>query len=428
MLALSLPVFAVSCWLGCYLLARDPAKPLLRRMAVGLLGYAAAIGLAGVPVADVALLGVPAIAWTGVLLRLPADREVSRLDPWWRWGYAPVAALAVLAAALSGSRTGLAIVFALLAAGLVAAFAVTLRRHVGRAAGSGLLGLLLLVTVLFGLGIAGLLLGLDLLPSAVVLAGIGADLVVLGILVAYVDALDEGQRLRADLLRSAVLAALVALLFAAQVWLAMALGPGPTPGLTRLLYGCVGAAIVVQVLAAPVHRALDRLMLGKAVTAERAELRDAIDALPRRGPLDDVDAEEFARLTRRALSHYGDLGRLVSSPLTALPVIDARLAARGASDVPLERAAELKAVLREGIERLKPSGDFGLSDEWRHYNALHYVYVVGLRPYSQRARHDGLSSLDKKVLQWFRTAVPQRSLHNWQNAAARLIADTLRDM
>ena len=44
----------------------------------------------------------------------------------------------------------------------------------------------------------------------------------------------------------------------------------------------------------------------------------------------------------------------MASPLTGLPEIDDRLAARGAPDQPLERAAELRALLADQITRLKP--------------------------------------------------------------------------
>jgi hypothetical protein len=134
------------------------------------------------------------------------------------------------------------------------------------------------------------------------------------------------------------------------------------------------------------------------------------------------------RLTRRALGHYGDLSKLVASPLTALPVIDERLAARGAPDQPIERANELKAVLAEGISRLKPrdGGDFGTTEEWRYYNSLYFPYVVGVRAYAQNATASGLDPIARQAWHWFVTEVPQRSLHNWQNAAARLIAADLR--
>jgi len=56
----------------------------------------------------------------------------------------------------------------------------------------------------------------------------------------------------------------------------------------------------------------------------RDDARAAASALPRldaERDLADMDAAEFARLTRRALSHYGDLPRLAANPLTRLPQI-----------------------------------------------------------------------------------------------------------
>ena len=164
--------------------------------------------------------------------------------------------------------------------------------------------------------------------------------------------------------------------------------------------------------------------------ADRAALRGTEAALPRRSasPLDDMDSETFVRVTRRALGHYGDLSKLVASPLTALPVIDERLARRGAPDQPLERANELRALLAERIAGLKPrdGGDFGTSEQWRHYNSLYFPYVVGVRAYAQNATAAGLDPVARQAWQWLVTEVPQRSLHNWQNAAARVIATDLR--
>ena len=134
-----------------------------------------------------------------------------------------------------------------------------------------------------------------------------------------------------------------------------------------------------------------------------------------------------ARATR--IRHFGNLSRLAANPLTHLPQIDIRLAGRGARDDTLGRATELKALLTECIQRLKPQqqGDFGTSDEWRYYNALYFPYIVGLKPYSRRAQAPA-DPVARKALEWFHLHVPERTLHNWQVAATKLIAQDLREI
>jgi hypothetical protein len=296
-------------------------------------------------------------------------------------------------------------------------------------------GLAIVATLFFALGNAILIIPLGLVPSWVALASASFDVLSLGIAVALWDAFDEGQALRADMLRSFIGYSAVAAVFGGQVLIGLALTREKSPAqtaLTVLLFTTLAAAIAVQVLADPLAGVLDRMAFSKSPTlrADRAALRHTGAALPLRAadPLVDVDDDTFARLTRRALGHYADLTKLVASPLTALPVIDERLAARGAADHPLERANELKAVLADGIGRLKPrdSGDFGTTEEWRYYNALYFPYVVGVRAYAQNATAAGLDPTARQAWQWLVTEVPQRLLHNWQSAAARLIAADLR--
>jgi hypothetical protein len=292
-------------------------------------------------------------------------------------------------------------------------------------------GYIVVATLFFALGNAILVIPLGLVPSWLALASTGCDVVLLGVAVAMWDAFDEGQALRRDMLRSFVATGVVVVLFAGQALIGMAL-TGQQTALTVLLFTSVAIAISINVLADPLAGLLDRLAFSRSpdLRADRAALRRTEAALPLRSanPLDSVDEQSFARLTRRALGHYGDLSKLVASPLTALPVIDERLAARGAPDQPLERANELKALLADRIARLKPrdGGDFGTTEQWRHYNALYFPYVVGVRAYAQNATAAGLDPVARQAWQWFVTEVPQRSLHNWQNAAARLIAADLR--
>ncbi|MGW4208590.1 hypothetical protein ACWEIJ_11445 [Lentzea sp. NPDC004789] len=373
MFGLSLLVSGLAWWLGLYLLARDPRKPLLWWAGVGLLGYSAAV-----VVPHPVLLGVPALAWTGVILLLSR----AELIRWW-WAGLPV----FFAASFW--------VPWLVLLPLAAAVVVAIRKRTYFS----------LVGVMFGLSAAAFL--LQLLPDAITLPSIGFDLVVFGVLVAVTDAVEEGEAIRADMLRSFVIAGFTAVLFGSQV---LVFG-GPE----LLAHTTVAAAIAVQVLANPLAAAVDRLAV-PAVAAQRAQLREAAEALPKRGPLVTEDEAEFARLTRKALSHYGDLGKLVASPLIALTE----------EAPPLDRAAQLKSMLLTSIQRLKPAdGDFGTSDEWRYYNALYFYYVKGIRPYSVRTKREDLDAEDRRALQWFVSQVPERTLHNWQNAAARLVAADL---
>jgi hypothetical protein len=344
-----------------------------------------------------------------------------------------VAAVALYGATMAGNvdgplRMGHWVMFAAISLSTLGAMvkAVVHRTQPGRVAGFLVLG-----TLFFALANAILIIPLGLVPSWLALASTGIDVAVLGVAVAMWDAFDEGQALRADMRRSFVATVVVAVLFGGQAFVGMALTEERT-ALTVLLFTSLAVAIAINVLAFPLAGLLDRVAFSRSpeLRADRATLRRTEAALPRRatGPLDDVDDEAFARLTRRALGHYGDLSKLVASPLTALPIIDERLAVRGAPDQPLERANELKALLADRIARLKPrdGGEFGTTEQWRHYNSLYFPYVVGVRAYAQNATASGLDPVARQAWQWFVTEVPQRSLHNWQNAAARLIAADLR--
>ncbi|HUQ60416.1 hypothetical protein [Lentzea sp.] len=373
MFGLSLLVSGLAWWLGLYLLARDPRKPVLWWAGTGMIGYAVAV-----VVPHPVLLGVPALAWTGAILVLARPE-------WVRWWL--VAVVPFLAASFWLPW--------LVLLPLAASTALAIRKR----------AYFSLVGVMFGLSAAAFL--LRLLPDAATLPMIGLDLVVFGVLVAVTDAVEEGEAIRADMLRSLVIAGFTAVLFGSQV----VLFGGPE----LLAFTTVAAAIAVQVLANPLASVVDRLAV-PAVAAERASLREAAESLPKRLPLVTDDPAEFARLTRKALSHYGDLGKLVASPLIALTD----------EGPPLDRAAQLKSLLFASIQRLKPAGgEFGTSDEWRYYNAVYFYYVKGIRPYSVRTKREDLDPEDRRALQWFVTQVPERTLHNWQNAAARLVAADL---
>lgn len=386
----ALVAFGLTVWLGLYLVARGRAS------------------------GPTALAGGGALTYSGVIL-------IEWLAPW-------------AAAGAHGWLDGLRWL-ALGATGVCWALAVwQVRRATPTRAPRGWLGLIVVATVFFGLG-----LGLYVIPRgsegppAWIWLSVCVDVLALGWAVAVLDAFETGERAGRDLLRSGLVSAVAAGTLAAPVvWGTRLL---EDPSLSAALSVAAVIALTLTGLALqPVAQAwLDRLIFRDApqLRQERAELRAVSDALPRLA--DDLDllaldAAEFTRLTRRALSQLNDPGRLASSPLTRLPLVRERLRARQASDDTLERARELRAVLVDKIQRLRPleAGPAGTGDEWRHYNALYFPDVVGLRPYAAGADHHGLPSEASRILAWFQTAVPERTLYNWQSTAARLIADDLR--
>ncbi|WP_109470663.1 hypothetical protein [Mycolicibacter sinensis] len=446
MVVLSALVFTLSWWLGMYLLARDPRKPVLVLAAVGLCGFAAVVAADAVravwqPVllgrVEIYLAVIPGVAWFAVLLELsrPCDRWSHRGRDTVLIG--GVAAAALAGAAWAGSvdgplRAGHWLLFAVVSVSTLAAMVKALIRP---AQPGSVLGVVIVATLFFALANAILIIPLGVVPSGIALASTGIDVLLLGLAVALWDAFDEGQALRLDMLRSFLAAVAMAALLGGQVLIGLALTrsePAAQTALTVLLFTTIAVGIEVQVFVDRLAGFWDRLAFWRspALRADRAALRDTEAALALRstGPLDDVDEETFVRLTRRALAHYGDLSKLVASPLTALPAIDERLAARGVPDAPLERANELKALLADRIAALKPrdGGEFGTTEQWRYYNALYFPYVVGVRAYAQNATAAGLDPTARQAWQWLVTEVPQRSLHNWQNAGARVIAADLR--
>ena len=448
MVALSALVFALAWWMGLYLFSRDPRKPVLVLAAAGLCGFAVVVALDAVRSIgtgysevlsrmEIYLVAVPAIAWFAVLLELARPPDTDR-------GHAReviltglVAAAVLLGASLAGSvngplRLGHWVMFAVISTSTLGAMVFAVRKP-GQPA--RVAGVVAVATLFFALSNAILIIPLGLVPSWLALAATGFDVLLLGVAVALWDAFDEGHALRAAMFRSFIAAFLAVALLDGQLLIgtiAYRTDADGTAVITTTALVTMALAIAATVFSGPLAGLLDRVAFSGSprLRADRDALRTTEAALPlcSSSPLDDIDDETFARLTRRALGHYGDLAKLVASPLTQLPEIDSRLAQRGAPDQPLERAAELRSVLAERIARLKPrdGGDFGTTEQWRYYNSLYFPYVVGVRAYAQSATAVGLDPVARQAWQWFVTEVPQRSFHNWQNSAARLIAADLR--
>jgi len=292
-------------------------------------------------------------------------------------------------------------------------------------------GILLAATLFFTLGEGFLVLPLNWLPTDWVIFGIGLDIFLLGLAIAWFDAFNEGETLLYDLLRSFTITTVIILIFAGQVGFVIAIQTGLTPGMRILLISTITTAILLSVFADPLQSLVDQFVFRNtpALQNTRARLRAESALLPRINPsleLGNLAEDKRAHLTRRALSNYGNLPKLASSPLTKLPLIEERLKARKVSDNTLERANELKGLLTESISRLKPTSQKGFdsSDEWRYYNALYFPYVAGLRPYNRRQERE-LAPEEQEALNWMQAFVPERTLYNWQNAGAKLVANDL---
>ncbi|MEC3954458.1 hypothetical protein VMT65_15560 [Nocardia sp. CDC153] len=291
MVWVSAAAFGVAWWLGLYLLARDPRKPLLRRAASGLLVYAAAVvadRLAGAhPWFDgvrIVLVCAPVLAFSGVFVQLLPERAVARVDRVWRVGLIPLCAVLAMPAAggflpagyLLGAITLLALLGTMLGMlGQHAEWSEDSRRSAA--------GLLTVGALLLGLSAALILLGLNVLPQTAMLSVLAADLVVLGLGIAVVDAYDEGESLRAAMIHSLLVSAATAAVFGGQAALALTLA-GERPALVALFFGAVAAAISLQVLNGQFHAGADRLAFASdpQLVAARVELRSATDALLRK--------------------------------------------------------------------------------------------------------------------------------------------------
>ena len=401
--------YGFTLWLGAYLLARDSRKTTVHLTGWGLIAYAFALALQILfDLFILVILLVPALLWIGAALHLLPEEDKTRpiLIRIWMLGSIPLAILTLV----NPWFAGLIILALVVCAGMIAKLALTSDRSPFRNTFALLAVIVLFVTLSLGL----LILPLGWLPIPWGMALLGFDLIFLGVTITAWDAFEEGESMRAHLVRSLISALYYG---GALVLIAGLFSDNRTLLLLLLTFG-----ILTQVFSNAIQSLLDKLTLPQRMTEQRQTLRETADELPRLSGLEatEMSEEQFTRLTRRALSSLGDLPKLAASPLVDLPDV------QGTN--PLDRAHALRSLLVQSIQKLKPQSDmeFGVTDEWRYYNALHFPYVLGLKPYARRADYDSLDEASRAALDWFQTSVPERTLHNWQNTAAKLIAQDLR--
>jgi hypothetical protein len=420
-------VYSFTLWLGLYLLARDSSKIGLRYAGLGLISYALGVALSLFLQENPQWLRLPVMLptlfWLAAVFHLLPDVPNTKSELFllrFTWIYT-LMAFALGFVQDEASRW--------LSLALPVFFLIGIRLRLDQISSMGLPRppFLILGTASLFMALSG---ALVLLPQnwlsqewAILLMSL--DLLLLGLAVAVLDAYDEGTNLLPDALRSFIAAVLALVLIGGQVIIVIRI-IGESPALLMLLFGLMTTLLIGIVFYDKLQSFLDSFVLGQEDKHKRENLRAATHAVLQSAEAPAIarmEMPEFARLTRRALSHYGDLSKLAASPLLQLPCLEAE------DESILARTNALKALLRQSVEELKPRSteDFASQDEWRYYNALYFPYIRGLKPYSRRYYEEELSPADTQALEWFRAQVPERTLHNWQNTAADLVAKRLRE-
>ncbi len=431
---LQILVYSFTLWFGLYLVARDLKKPGLRYAGLGLISYAFALALSmllqdTIETSAWAYLPVmlPSVFWMAATLYLVPDVPVKMSS------YHLILAMVVIilltfSAAILAPDLARWVGFALPVVFLIGVI-LRMRQIFTSDVPRPPLLILVTATVFFALASAMVVLPVSWFAQDWVVLAISFDLIFLGYTVGVLDAYDEGTGLLEDALRSLVAASLAVLIFGGQIMMVMAIMDNSSAPMLVLLFGLITTLLVALAFYDDIQSMLDGVIFSREskVKQERDTLRAVSGGLTRTDDshlINRIDEKEFTRLTRRALSHYGDLNKLAASPLLQLSLLEDRIE----DDNVLARANALKALLRESIEQLKPEeGDFAPTDEWRYYNVLYFPYIAGLKPYSARFFRDDLDPAEEEALEWFRTFVPERTLYNWQKTAAELVARDLRE-
>ena len=116
--------------------------------------------------------------------------------------------------------------------------------------------------------------------------------------------------------------------------------------------------------------------------------------------------------------------------------MEKRLKLQNLDDNRLNRAATLKSLLTELIERLRPDGAiFGTSEAWRYYNSLYFPYIrevskknafAEARRIAEERRKNSIREPGEveKVLEWL-SDVDEDTFYKWQRRASDTIAEIL---
>ena len=454
LLFVQLPIYIFAIWFGLYLIAHQWQTQGMRYAGIGLLCYGVGIAF-DILIATTStenlpeyqrwrylFLILPALLWSGAILHLQNEESFAQQPlnnlllgnshfPLIIFAYS----LLVLFIHPSQQSEGiyrLTTVIPIIL--LMLTFGLFLRDH-STIDNVRTIQIIVTASIFFFLGMSLLIIPQEWLAQEWIVLIIGIDVISLGYAIVAWNAYDTGELFRNDLLRSFLASMILVLILGGQILVIMVIEDQLINTMMILLLTMIASVIAIQAFWDDLQTLSDKFAFSQTpeLQLQRAELRATASAVTRlQSNLDvlQMTEKDFIRHTRRALSNMGDVGKLASNPLTQLPILEERLAQQSKNPNTLERATELRVLLTESIERLKPreNGAYGTTDEWRYYNALYYPYVMGLKPFSRRFTHDSLDVEVREILEWFRTYVPERTLYNWQNVAAKLIAQNLQEI
>ena len=86
---------------------------------------------------------------------------------------------------------------------------------------------------------------------------------------------------------------------------------------------------------------------------------------------EDIQDDDFSRWVKDALSHYWGGPKLSKSPLLRLQVVQQAIQEHDGS------VNALRAILRQGVEQIKPEGKRRFTTEWLLYNILEMKFMEG---------------------------------------------------
>jgi hypothetical protein len=134
---------------------------------------------------------------------------------------------------------------------------------------------------------------------------------------------------------------------------------------------------------------------------------DGADILAVSDPDLGFEQDTLTRLVKDALSHYWGGPKLTQSPLLRLQVVQQAVESHDGVS-----ANALRAILRAGIERIRPEGERRFTGEWILYNILEMKFMEG-----RKVREIAL-----------RLAVSEADLYRKQRVAIEAVANALVEM